>query len=139
MFRRDCYKKKKEAGLAITTLTGDKKEKVVCQIGARQDVRHHVKVRSLFAYHTEIECVARITTGQRVIRFLSPVPGDTEDRWTARGEIAVRTFGECKFSHVMVLSAQPYDEEHEIRVNLEVNRWQRGERDSASLMISVWS
>jgi hypothetical protein len=137
MPKRDCFKKKKEAGLIIKTFTGNRQGKKICKIATRQDVRHLVNLRSLLVYDTDVKCIAQITTKPRIIRFESPNTGDTEERWTA--ECHLGPFGEHTFSHVRVLSTPPYDEEQEVRVDLEVNRLQRGEADSASLSITVWS
>jgi|SRR5947209_5452876 len=137
MPKPDCFKKKKEAGLIIKTFTGDRGGKKICSIGPRQDVRHILNLRSLLVYQTDVKCIAQITTKLRITRFVSANAGDTGERWTA--DCSLDPFGDHTFSHVRVLSEPPYDEEQEIRVDLEINRLQRGDADSASLSITVWS
>ncbi len=132
-----CFKKKKEAGLAIKTFTGDRTGAHICRIATNQNVKHVVKLFNLLAYRTDVTCVARIITEHRVIRFNPVGVNDSEEKWTAT--CSMGKFDRHNFSHVGVLSSPPYDEEHEIRVDLVVDRSQRGTVDSASLSITVWS
>src|SRR4051812_32808245 len=115
---RRCFKKKKEAGLVIKTFTGNKKDEAICRVGARQDVRHVVSLGNLFVYHTDVTCVARINSKQRIIRFEPVGVGDTDETWT--DDCSMGKYGQHTFSHIKVLSAPPYDEEHEITVDLRV-------------------
>ncbi len=136
MPKPDCSMKQKKAALIVKTLTADNKGKV-CNIGAHQDIRHYVRLMNFIAYQTDIECTARIITDASLIRFNSHHPGVTDEEWQDKCTLYDR--GDHTFSHVRVLSTPPYDEKHEIRVDLKIERWQRGERDSASLSITVWS
>src|SRR5436305_14511758 len=111
-----CFKKKKEAGLRIRTFTGEMPRKKICKVAMRRNVRHLVNLKNLLAYDTDVTCIAQITTKPRFIRFESPNADDIEERWTAECHLG-KDFGEHTFSHVGVLSAPPYDEEQEIRVD----------------------
>jgi hypothetical protein len=132
MAKRDCFDEAK-VGLLIKTFTGDKKGNIICDVGPRKDVRHLVRMTNLLAYWTDVECDARITTTQRIIRFTSPAEESWADRCT------LKPFSHHTFSHVAVLSAPPFGEDQQIKVDLKINRLQRGDEESASLSITVRS
>ncbi|MBV9928293.1 MAG: hypothetical protein JOZ96_24955 [Acidobacteria bacterium] len=136
-----CFKKAK-GGVSVKTFTGDRRERVTCAVGTRQDLRHFVRVQNLLVYQTEIKCTARITTDQRIIRFAPLNSKVTEQEW--QDECTLESFDDRAasrhtFSNVSVLSAPPYGEKQEIVVDLHIERWQRGDTESASLSITVQS
>lgn len=139
MAKRECFEKKIAAGLIIKTFTGDRKENLICEIGARKDVRHFVRLTSLLAYQTDVQCVARITTSPRNVGFTP----DARVSWA--GECTLEDpFGDHTFSHVMVVSAPlgfapPSGGDQKIKVDLKISRLQRGDEESASLTITVRS
>ncbi len=58
-----------ESAVEARTFTGPDETQVVCQIGARLDIKHFVWMQSLRSYPIYITSSSRIISDPRLIRF----------------------------------------------------------------------